>query len=145
MFLHEVGCTIPKRSKHKYQCSGNPDKPISNTSGEKTEAKILDVHVKSLLCLSPSVGVCSHSKEKEHWEKLAHRSQKPPLASNHIERDHYPCPEEEKERLKKKKKRNKQPWKDRRPHPAFCFFSFSLATTSNFTRSFQSKETISLT
>jgi hypothetical protein len=84
--------------------------------------------------------VNSHSEENEHWENWRIDLKQPPLVSNHIERDH---PEEEKEGLKKRKK--KQPLKDRPPHPAFCFFFFSLATPSNCPRPFQSKETISLT
>lgn len=106
MFIHEVGCTIPKRSKHKYQCSGNPDKPISSTSGEKTEAKILEVHVKSRLWLSPSVGVWIHTQEKRNvgtigtW--ISNNLHLPQIILKEI--NSYP--KEEKERLKKKKKRN---------------------------------------
>jgi hypothetical protein len=51
--------------------------------------------------------VCVHTQKKRNIGKNWHTDLKqPPLASNHIERDHYPRPEEEKERLKKKKKRN---------------------------------------
>lgn len=32
IFLQEVRGTVSKWSKHKYQCSGDPDKPISNMS-----------------------------------------------------------------------------------------------------------------
>lgn len=39
VFFHEVGGTISKRSKHEYQCSGDPDKPISTHQGEKANVR----------------------------------------------------------------------------------------------------------
>ena len=54
VFIHEVGGTISKRSKHKYQCGGDPDKPISKISGGKSPNVRWSYEITVVVVIQPS-------------------------------------------------------------------------------------------